>query len=172
MEENEGKLTLQQRPLLFKPLHRRILYEPLRKRIHRIDHRNHPLIPPRRILQPLHLHHTLPIINLQLLAQKPQHGLLKPVLWENPIDQPPPLELLDRDLPPEHQEVVGAVHAHALRERDRGPVLGHQPQRAERCLQVCARGGQEDVGDALEPGGAAADAGAVEGEDDDFAVVD
>ena len=64
------------------------------------------------------------------------------------------------------------MDAHVLRERQRGPVLGHQAQRAEGALQPRRRGGDDDVGDAGEPSGATADGGAVQREDEHLFVVD
>jgi len=80
---------------------------------------------------------------------------------EDAIDHAPLLQLLDGQLTAEHEEVVGPVHAHALREGDGGPALRHETERVERHLEVGAFGREDDVRDAFEPGGAGADAGAV-----------
>ena len=57
-------------------------------------------------------------------------------------------------------------------ERHGGALFRDEAECGEGRLEVCALGGEDEVGYAWEPGGAAADTGAVEGEDEDLGVVD
>lgn len=59
-----------------------------------------------------------------------------------------------------------------LGEGEGGTVFGDETQGREGDLEVSCSTCEDYVGDSLEPGCAAADARAVEGEDEDFAVVD
>ena len=149
-----------------------ILNKPLRQRVNRVIHRNHPRISQRRILQPFHLYHALPIIHRQLLLQELYHRIVEPLLLEDSIHETRALHLLRCHRPPEHENVVGAVHAQALREDRGGPVLRYEAQGGERDLQVAVVGGEEDVGGTGEPGGAGTNGGAIKCEDEDFFVVD
>lgn len=59
-----------------------------------------------------------------------------------------------------------------LGEGESGTVFGDETETGEGDLEVAGAGGEDDVGNALEPDCTAAYARAVEGEDEDFAVVD
>ena len=167
-------LLIQLLPLRLKPLLRRIFHEPLTQRINRPNHGKQPSIPNRIVLQPLHLTHTLPIIDRQLILQKPHHPRLKrvPRLFPDVVVQTSIEQLLSSQFAAKHKKVVRAMNADRLRKGQRGPVFRHETKRAKRTLQPRGGRGEDNISNAREPSCAAADGGAIEGEDEDFSVVD
>lgn len=64
------------------------------------------------------------------------------------------------------------MDAHVLGKGEGGTVFGDETETGEGDLEVAGAGGEDDVGDTLEPDCTATYARAVEGEDEDFTVVD